>query len=513
MMLTSKKYRISCLSGFLGLVLIIVMTATNVKPALANTTNDNGASFDGNYSGTDTVIISQNDLGTLSGPATETVTISGQQLTGTVDIQASMTISTVDGGVKLNHSYHLVLNGQVNASGSISGSITGNGSITSVGINSTVSTTGSFTGSVSGAKLVLQSAITFTTKGDSGSSSMQFNLNKLGSDCIPTIHNLEALKPGDLLSPSATYASPDGKETTILSEAWYINKKETNSAVWDGSETTVELQYTCSNNSAHAQTIVIPAYVEPTFTATAEVTITPTVLEPAANLTTPEAGQETPASPANDQTPVSNATSTMALLGGIFLSGTGLAGIVLTILGIKDAVSINKAATVTPASGSTLSPVALPPTVSSVQMYPPQNIVQPKRLSPEQGAKLKADNYDRQIQVDQLHDRYTAIEQAKTRLQVNYKKNCIRFILKKAIQTTKVITDGEDNFNPLNMIQDSRMDKLFQMHDTSKDPEIIINAHDKILDMIAEQEVLKREILKLRYKIAEVNQTLVEEGL
>lgn len=123
-----------------------------------------------------------------------------------------------------------------------------------------------------------------------------------GSDCTAVIHYDPAIKPGDTLSPWATYtAVPGGQAVTPIGEAFLINGKLTPFVVWDGSETTIELQYTCPGHQGHIATLTLPAAGSPTQTPTETLTLTP------AGSVTPGV-TDTP-SPSDTPTPEASATA------------------------------------------------------------------------------------------------------------------------------------------------------------------------------------------------------------
>lgn len=122
-----------------------------------------------------------------------------------------------------------------------------------------------------------------------------------GSDCTAFIHYDPSIKAGDVLSPWATYtAVPGGQPVTPISEAFLINGKLTPSVVWDGRETTIELQYGCPGHQGHVAILTVPAAGYPTFTPTNVLTITP------AGTLTPQV-TETP-NPSDTPTPEASAT-------------------------------------------------------------------------------------------------------------------------------------------------------------------------------------------------------------
>jgi hypothetical protein len=83
---------------------------------------------------------------------------------------------------------------------------------------------------------------------------------KQESDCYPQISNIDNLKPGDVLSPAIDFVDAEGKPADILGHALFINGVETWSVVWDGKETRLELQYTCTNHEGYSKVITLPAY-------------------------------------------------------------------------------------------------------------------------------------------------------------------------------------------------------------------------------------------------------------
>lgn len=78
--------------------------------------------------------------------------------------------------------------------------------------------------------------------------------------CTASVRGLNPQKPGDVISPGATYYDSSGKEVGILQERWYINRKETTSVVWDGKSVTIEHQWTCLDHSGNRKKFTIAAY-------------------------------------------------------------------------------------------------------------------------------------------------------------------------------------------------------------------------------------------------------------
>jgi hypothetical protein len=108
-----------------------------------------------------------------------------------------------------------------------------------------------------------------------------------GKGCSPTVGNLSGLKPGDTLSPSVEFSDPDGNPIAPISVVWYINGQQTSSITWDGKETTLELQYTCPDHSAHTQNYTVAAYGVEQTPAGQEVTSTPTTVSAGAVISPP----------------------------------------------------------------------------------------------------------------------------------------------------------------------------------------------------------------------------------
>lgn len=151
-------------------------------------------------------------------------------------------------------------------------------------------------------KVVDEDAIVFIVQNPEA---FEVDFADTGLDCTADIHYDPALKPGDVLSPWSTYtAVPGGQEVIPIGEAYFINGIQTPSAVWDGKETTIELQYTCPGHQGHITTLTIPEAGNPTFTPTAILTFTPV----GTGTSTPEI-TDTP-NPTNTSTPEASATFT-----------------------------------------------------------------------------------------------------------------------------------------------------------------------------------------------------------
>jgi hypothetical protein len=497
------------------LVLIII---SDVKPVSANALKDDSYPYDGVYSGSGPVQLDEN----YSGTSESSVTIAKNALTGESDITASSSF----GEITVNSLYQLTLSGQVDANGAVTGSVTGTGTAQGGETKISYTISGTFTGTISGTEMDLKLNTTFSANGCSagncsGNVNAPLKLNKAGTDCIPSIRNLDGLKPGDTISPGASYTSSDGNATNVISETWYINGKETNSSVWDGAETKVELQYTCSDNSAHTQTYTIPAYIEATATATTtvapEVLITPTT---AAIVETIQPSEE----PTNSTLLGVTATSTpepspsggigiLPVLGGIVLGGGFITGGILTALGIKAAVNastaVNTAAAVVPAASAPAAPSSPVPPSQAVN----SDVSQPQtRLTEQQKNQLQNHNIEMQTELEKLRDEYNTWEDLKTHLKTTNKKNMIRFILKKGLDTVDVINKSVDNFNPAARTFDKTMEKFFQKHDTSKDGQIIVDIQNKLEQINARQSALRKEIIHLKSEISQTDQLLAGEG-
>jgi len=79
-------------------------------------------------------------------------------------------------------------------------------------------------------------------------------------NCFSVISNIDNLKPGEVLSPAIDFVDEKGMPVDILGHALFINGVETWSVVWDGKETRLEVQYTCSNHRGDSKVVILPAY-------------------------------------------------------------------------------------------------------------------------------------------------------------------------------------------------------------------------------------------------------------
>jgi len=140
-------------------------------------------------------------------------------------------------------------------------------------------------------------------------------------NCFPQISNISGLKPGDVLSPAVDFVDEKGSPTGIIGHAWLINGELTPSVVWDGKETSVEVQYTCLNNRGDTKTVIVPAYQEPP-------TVTPDIAAvPAEQVNPPAAPPPASSAPINIPGMPAGLPAAAAVTGLVVgLAGAGISG-------------------------------------------------------------------------------------------------------------------------------------------------------------------------------------------
>ena len=154
-------------------------------------------------------------------------------------------------------------------------------------------------------------------------------------NCFPQIGGISGLKPGDMLSPSVDFVDEKGSPTGIIGHAWLINGELTPSVVWDGKETTLEVQYTCLNHRGDTKTVIIPAYQAPP-TVTPQMAAVPQgqVNPPAAAPPASSAPINIPGMPAG-LPPAAAVTGLVVGLAGAGISGGLIIASVLSSTGVR----------------------------------------------------------------------------------------------------------------------------------------------------------------------------------
>jgi hypothetical protein len=337
-----------------------------------------------------------------------------------------------------------------------------------------------------------------------------------GTSCTPSVRGISPQKPGDVISPGASYTGPDGQGVGIIQERWFLNGVNTTSIVWDGKVVNVELQYTCLDNMGYSRTYTIPAYQA---------------------IPAPDTSQPSP--PSGNPGAVGIAIGIGSIIIGI-AGVTGVAGIAISqvIKGLPGSSPVQPPPTPTPpiegAPPVQPPPTPTPPSESAPPVQPPpaptppiqpsppvqppetpepgEQPQPPKRnLTPEEKSDLITRRGQMQEEVDRLRDNIKIRRDAVDKLSRLKKNNLIKFIFKKAIDVANWIMNS-----PVEVINkvtiDPAMDKLFGKHDTSLDGETIVEINNRIQKINAEIKDLREQVGYLLNEIKGTNQTLAGGG-
>lgn len=329
--------------------------------------------------------------------------------------------------------------------------------------------------------------------------------------CSPTVRGLNPSKPGDVISPGATYYDELDRETGVIQERWFFNGVNTTSIVWDGKKVDVELQWTClSDNKGYSKNFTIAAYQgasEPP-AGNPPASNPPVENPPAAN---PPESQ--PGSGGGTQPPES-APGGLGPLGivigaGIAIGVAGVAGvagiaIIKGILGRPPVPATPPAPSPqTPAPQPSSPPLQPPepPKPPAPQPQPPQTPKpeappapkpstppqpakpQPRKLSPDEINQLRQRIDDLVNQRKRLKEEWVSTAEKITDLGITLKKNKIKFMIKMGLKTFETIQKGVDNFNPLDKVQDKIMETIFEKHDDSQDGKILIDQYNRLQEL------------------------------
>ncbi len=324
--------------------------------------------------------------------------------------------------------------------------------------------------------------------------------------CNPNVSGLTPAKPGDVISPLASYVDATGKPVGIIQERWFFNGKETTSTVWDGKEVAVELQWTCLDHSAFSRNYTISAYGgDPATSATGVV---------ANNLELPGKGNE------NSETPLVTPLGIGVIISGI----VGLLGIASVGIGyvIKNKPA-GKGADVEP---PTVPPVFQPqskpyipdsPKIPSQSISPVQNPPASRNvtssshqvLTPERRAELSSIRDQMRDEMEKLKEKWRANRDAVDKLSKLKKKNMIKFLTKKGFDVQQwVINSPVEVIN--NLTVDPVMEKVLQKHDTSQDGKIIVEINNRIQGLKAEMQSLTDEVKYLQKEISKIEKILAK---
>ena len=299
-----------------------------------------------------------------------------------------------------------------------------------------------------------------------------------GSACEPAISNITGLKPGDTLSPAVDFIGPDGQPVGALSSVWYINGAQANSVTWDGKETSLILQYTCPDHSAYEKRVTIPAYMPENIPA-----ITPQV----------------PMGPNISQPNPNGLLKTGVMAGGLVAGVIGAVGVVTAggyvaanLLGPKPV----------PAARPPAQPAPPVPVQSQPEQPPPSH----RKLSMEDRIKLEEIRSQMEGQISENTTRFNNLGDERQRLLNFFRKNALKFVGKKALETVQSLT-----ISPAEVavgVLEPVMKKFLGTHDTSDDANIILRFHSALNENGGQMRELRREVIHLRNEIDQINQKL-----
>ena len=327
------------------------------------------------------------------------------------------------------------------------------------------------------------------------------------ASCNPSVRGIKPQKPGDVISPGATYVDAAGNEVGIIQERWYINGQETTSAIWDGKKVKLELNWTCPDHNGYFRTFEIPAYQTP-----------PDSQVPGQPAAPP------PALPGN-----LNPADVVDGLGKAIIAIGGIIGIGGAI-GVGGAV-INSVIAGAPAAGAPAvtpphapqPPDSSPPIIEPPQPPPTSEPPRPSTAEPPSREPGKLDPSLKQgweKHISDLIDRRNTLQQDiqdtryildKTkRLQ---KKNILKVILKGGLDTFTTVIDAVGGLStggaePIGRAiikkwaNDKAMDWFFQKHNTDQDGSIVVRTDRLIHDLQTHIDQLRDQVKVIKQEIA-----------
>jgi hypothetical protein len=77
-----------------------------------------------------------------------------------------------------------------------------------------------------------QAALSTPIPGDGGDEIPTEPPTVAGTSCSPSVRGLSPSKPGDVISPGASYFDANGQQVGIIQERWFLNGVNTNSITW-----------------------------------------------------------------------------------------------------------------------------------------------------------------------------------------------------------------------------------------------------------------------------------------
>jgi hypothetical protein len=137
----------------------------------------------------------------------------------------------------------------------------------------------------------------------------------------------------------------------------------------------------------------------------------------------------------------------------------------------------------------------------------------PAGLTPAERARLEALRTEMQTEVDAEKAAYRKIYRDRAVLLRMLKKNLLKFLMKKWLETQKFI-----RMDPMEVLQamgeevtpDSLkiMERVFEMHDTSRDTDIVVEMKNQLDAMQAEMQERIRNVRYLQQEIHKIDATL-----
>jgi hypothetical protein len=324
----------------------------------------------------------------------------------------------------------------------------------------------------------------------------------LAAGCTPNVRGLNPSKPGDVISPGASYVDASGKDVGVIQDRWFLNGVNTTSTIWDGKPVTVELQYTCLDHVGYSKTFTIPAFGEPPIP--------------------PQSGSQSDQQQSSEEavkpagvTPLGIAAIISILIGA--LGAVGAAGVAVSqIIGKSSKAPIPAAqppvqqAPPPQTTQSTVSPdnpvLLTPPIQPILIIQPPANNI-PANAQPNlSNIKSEMEN-----EIERIKNQWQQTRNAVEKLKTLRKKNMIKFVIKQAWETKEWIMDG-----PVDLINkftiDPLMEKTMGKHDTSQDGNIIVAINNRIESLKGEMQQMTNEVKYLRKEIGKINQNLKRGG-
>ena len=320
-----------------------------------------------------------------------------------------------------------------------------------------------------------------------------------GEACSPQPRGLDPSKPGEVISPGASYVDASGKEVGIIQERWFLNGVNTSSVIWDGQQVQVELQYTCLDHSGNSMTFTIPAYQE-----------------------------QSAGLPSGGISPLGIGAIIAAILGVIAAAGVGIGQVIKSGPKAPPAPAPPVNTPPSPASATPAEAAPHPAAITPAEIAPPDLPGQPvqppadpesfehsqshqQRLTPEEKMRLNNIRDEMQAEIDQIKNRYRQTRDAAKKLKTFKKKNMIKFLIKKGFDVNEWILNS-----PVEVINkvtvDPVMEKAFGKHDASQDGNIIVQIHDRIQSLESEMQQMTDQVRYLQNEINKINQTFAERG-